>query len=148
MGVLLFPERWTRARMEQLTKASTRPRTMREQKPPRTWNQRTPVTRERASPRPLQLLDPVTRELGILEHEHDFLVARSGSPWLFVALLSFSVARSGFSGKVRKGNGGSLLFFSRSGFQCLDSGFWKRNVAFSGSEWLDCGFQWLGVCFF
>ena len=61
MCVLLVLVRWTQ--MEQLTNAPARPRTMREQKPPRTWNKRTPVNRQSGSagalsPTNLEVPDP------------------------------------------------------------------------------------------
>ena len=64
----------------------------------------------------LEVLGPVTRELGHVKNEHDFSVARSGSSWLFVAFLSFSVARQWLFEKRT---------VARSGSQCVIG---KRNV--------------------
>ena len=94
---LQFSVRWTRAKMEQLTRAPARLRTMREQR------HREHGTDGLLPPANLELPNPSHPRTWDVKNEHDLSVARSCS----------TVALSGSQ--------------------------WR------GSQWLDCGFGWIGV---
>ena len=137
-------------KMEHVTRAPARPGTMREQKPPRTWNKRTPVNHQSGSagplspanlevldpchpqpwkcwtlsPATLEMLDPITRELGILKNERGFSVAPSGSRWFFCGCSEL------FSGPEWLGVALSSATVALSGFERRDMCLLKTYIRF------------------